>query len=108
MRSQRAAERLEAATDDADYPDKPDFNEDDSCFEEDKQNFPEPQQDEGGEPIISNRLENNPEKKTDEEESNVHIKIDDENESNALKRKEPIENETSPKRQCPEIVIQRP
>ncbi|XP_013134461.1 PREDICTED: ran-binding protein 3 [Papilio polytes] len=108
VRSQRAAERLEAATDDADYPDKPDFNEDDSCFEEDKQNLPELQQDEGGEPIISNRLENNTEKKTDEEESNVHIKIDDENESNALKRKEPIENETSPKRQCPEIVIQRP
>ncbi|XP_014363404.2 ran-binding protein 3 [Papilio machaon] len=107
--SQRAAERLEAATDDADYPDKPDYNEDDSCFEEDKQNFPEPQEDEGGEPIISNnRLEINPENKTDEEKLNVHKKIDDENESNTLKRKESVEDETTPKRQCPEIVIQRP
>ncbi|XP_068630354.1 ran-binding protein 3-like [Battus philenor] len=107
--SQKAAERLEAAADDGDYPDKPDNTfDDDSCFEEDKQNS-ELQEDKDGEQFPSdNRLETDSENKTEEDTSQVYNEIDEEKEPKVLKRKEPINDETSPKRQCPEILIQRP
>ncbi|CAG5035687.1 unnamed protein product [Parnassius apollo] len=107
--AQRAAERLEAATDDADYPDKADdaFNDDDSSYEEEKQSFADAQA-EGGCKSIINRLEKDPEQKTDEDKSHVNNEINEDNEAKAIKRKEPVDDETLPKRQCPEILIHRP
>lgn len=81
--SQQAAERLEA-----DYPDKPD-----ETGEPDKHTDPEP----------NDRLE--PPKQTEEYQSNVDGMQADA-QPKQLKRKEPIEDETSPKRQRPEIVTE--
>ncbi|KOB65085.1 Ran-binding protein 3, partial [Operophtera brumata] len=81
--SQQAAERLEA-----DYPDKAD-----DAGEPDKHTDHEP----------NDRLE--PPKQTEEYESNVDGMLE-EKEPIQLKRKEPIEDETSPKRQRPDIVTE--
>ncbi|CAH2075107.1 unnamed protein product, partial [Iphiclides podalirius] len=107
--SQRAAERLEAATDDGDYMDKDAYNGEDSCFEEGKQSLSEPQEDEGGELAPSDRLETESGQKTEEDKSHVNNEDNEEMEKEkALKRKEPAEDEVTPKRQCPEILIQSP
>lgn len=81
--SQKAAERLEA-----DYPDKTD-----ETGESDKHTDEH------------DRLDL-PKQKTEEYESNVDGMVEDKD--NPLKRKEPIEedDDTSPKRQRPEIVIE--
>ncbi|XP_075970309.1 ran-binding protein 3 [Anticarsia gemmatalis] len=84
--SQKAAERLEADADDNDYLEKTDDVAD-------------------NEPSTNDRLEADPEHKTEEHESNVDGMKEDK-ESKSLKRKEPAEDETSPKRQCPEILIE--
>lgn len=80
--SQKAAERLEA-----DYPDKTD-----------ETGEPEKHTDE-----LNDRLEL-PKQKTEEYESNVDGMVEDKD--NPLKRKEPTEDDTPPKRQRPEIVIE--
>ncbi|XP_050668286.1 ran-binding protein 3 isoform X2 [Leptidea sinapis] len=62
--------------------------------------------------VESERLEeSNEETKTDNMESNEETKTDgmetnDENAAKAVKRKEPVEADTSPKRQCPDVSIQ--
>ncbi|KAJ8732580.1 hypothetical protein PYW07_015179 [Mythimna separata] len=99
--SQKAAERLEAAADDEDYDDKADGDEQDSAnddiaLDDDAQD---------NEIANNERLESDQELKTEEHESNVDgMKLD--KDSKSLKRKEPADDETSPKRQCPEIVIE--
>ncbi|XP_038210636.1 ran-binding protein 3 [Zerene cesonia] len=51
----------------------------------------------------SDRLEPEAKEKTEREETTDSV---EENESKALKRKEPVEDETSPKRQCQDVSIQ--
>ncbi|KAJ8732201.1 hypothetical protein PYW08_014931 [Mythimna loreyi] len=98
--SQKAAERLEAAADDEDYLEKADGDEQegaaDEALDDDVQD---------NEIANNERLESDHEQKTEEHESNVDgMKLD--KDSKSLKRKEPADDETSPKRQCPEIVIE--
>lgn len=90
--SQQAAERLEAAADDdADYLDKTDS--DTNKDTTDKSDSTDQNE----------RLDSSPKHKTEEYESNVDgMNADDDTRS--LKRKEQLEDETSPKRQCPEIT----
>lgn len=103
--SQKAAERLEADTDDNDYYEKTD----EANYEE-KQDAVDSAIDEdvadnelANESASNQRLEGD--HKTEEHESNVDG-MKDERESKALKRKEPADDETSPKRQCPQILIE--
>lgn len=108
--SQRAAERLEAATDDGDFMGKPEgaYDDEESPSEDEKQHLMESKEDENGEPL-SNRLENDPKQKTDEDKSHESNEDNEDIEKEkALKRKEPADEEITPKRQCPEILIQRP
>ena len=92
--SQKAAERLEAAADEEDYLEKAD--DDDIALDDD---VPD------NELANNDRLESDQEQKTEEHESNVDgMKV--EKDSKSLKRKEPADDETSPKRQCPEILIE--
>ncbi|CAG9560321.1 unnamed protein product [Danaus chrysippus] len=86
--SQRSAERLEAATNDNDYTEK----NVDSNQEDDEEQENDNQRNEESE----NRLESS------KETSNVREDITEEKESKPMKRKEPVEEETSPKRQCSE------
>lgn len=98
--SQKAAERLEADADENDYVENPDdVNYDekqdavDSALDDDQDN---------DDLTTNDRLEHT--YKTDEHESNVDGMK--EQETRSLKRKEPVGDETSPKRQCPEILIE--
>ncbi|XP_049865765.1 ran-binding protein 3 [Pectinophora gossypiella] len=74
--SQQAAERLEAAAEDDEFEDKADHASDKT------------------QPSDNDRINN----KTEESPTN--------NDTKPLKRKEPVEEETSPKRQCPEILTE--
>ncbi|OWR47271.1 Ran-binding protein 3 [Danaus plexippus plexippus] len=95
--SQRSAERLEAATDDNDYTEK---SVDDSNQEDEGSNFDEEQDiDIQRDQESENRLESSKEKS--DEKSDIRD-LTEEKESKPLKRKEPVEEETSPKRQCSE------
>lgn len=99
--SQKAAERLEAAADEEDYlekavHDEPEGAVDDIALEHDAPD---------NELANYERLESDHEQKTEEHESNVDgMKLD--KDSKSLKRKEPVDDETSPKRQCPDILIE--
>lgn len=90
--SQKAAERLEAAADESDYLDKAN----DDVYGRDEPYDPPPAPPQPPQPDTPE-----PEQKT--EESSVDDQPD---EPKSLKRKEPAEDETSPKRQCPEILIE--
>nr|XP_021196244.2 ran-binding protein 3 isoform X1 [Helicoverpa armigera] len=98
--SQKAAERLEAAADDDDYLEKPEDEQDDGADEialdDDVPDSESPK---------NERLEADLDHKTEEHESNVDGMTQDKD-SKSLKRKEPADDETSPKRQCPEILIE--
>lgn len=98
--SQKAAERLEAATSETEFLDKP---VDDVCSTTDDV-------DGGGDKNVDDedktdyindesRLQDT-KQKTDGKETSVDT------ETKALKRKDPVEDETTPKRQCPEILIE--
>lgn len=99
--SQKAAERLEAATDESDYLGKTD----DANFEEKHSNVDSTIDDNVPDIELdsNDRLETNSDRKT-EQDSNIDSTQQD-NDSNSLKRKEPAEDEISPKRQCPTILI---
>ncbi|KAM3962978.1 ran-binding protein 3 [Aphomia sociella] len=105
--SQKAAERLEAATDESEYLDKAcddDFpNDDDANYDDKPSDSNETALD--GSTIENERLEMDPQNKTDSQTSNLD-ETSDEIGTKSLKRKEPAEDEKSPKRQCPEIVIE--
>lgn len=99
--SQKAAERLEAAADEEDYLEKADDDEQDDAADDIALDEDVPDD----ELANNDRLESDQEQKTEEHESNVDgMKV--EKDSKALKRKEPANDETSPKRQCPEILIE--
>lgn len=101
--SQKAAERLEAAADETEYLDK--ANDDMYGREEPSYDEPAPSDDAPQkETPPTERLEAEPQQKT-EPESSVDD-TDGDKEPKSLKRKEPAEDETSPKRQCPEILIE--
>lgn len=98
--SQKAAERLEAATSEIEFLDKPgddvssttddvDGAGDNNADSEDKTDY---MNDEA-------RLQDT-KQKTDGKETSVDT------DTKALKRKDPVEDETTPKRQCPEILIE--
>lgn len=100
-KSQRSAERLEAAADENDYLDKPagDSNpEDDSNFDEEQtvDNSAETRRDDQ-----DDRLKGIHDK-TDEDISDTNRDVAEDKETKALKRKEQVEDETatSPKRHC--------
>lgn len=95
--SQRSAERLEAATDENDYLEN-EKSVDDSNQEEDDIHT-------SGETtnrhdIDDDRLDTSVDKTDDA--SNMSEDLTDK-ETKALKRKEPVQDETSPKRQCQEV-----
>lgn len=98
--SQKAAERLEAATSEIEFLDKPvdevcsttddvDGAGDKTADEEDKTDY-----------INAEARLQDTKQKTDGNETPVDT------DTKALKRKDPVENETTPKRQCPEILIE--
>lgn len=100
-KSQRSAERLEAAADENDYLEKSagDSNqEDDSNFDEEQtaDNTAETRPDDQ-----DNRLRSIHDK-TDEDISDMNQDVAEDKETKALKRKEQVEDETatSPKRHC--------
>lgn len=104
--SQKAAERLAAAEDDeSDYLDKAS---DDAFPHEDESSYDDKSSEcvDGAEDKITenDRIEAEPQQKT-EDKSSVEA-TNEEKETKVLKRKEPAEDETSPKRQCPEIIIE--
>ncbi|XP_039749025.1 ran-binding protein 3 isoform X2 [Pararge aegeria] len=96
--SQRSAERLEAATDENDYLEK---SVDDSNQEDDP-NFDEEQSvdDTSRHDDHDKRLKCIDEKTDDNDISNANEELTEGKETKALKRKEPVEDETSPKRHC--------
>ncbi|CAB3243821.1 unnamed protein product [Arctia plantaginis] len=100
--SQKAAERLEADVDENDYLEKQDNKSEvkqaaaGSAVDEDVGD---------SESSNNDRLQTDNVHKTDQHESNVDD-IKEDNEAKALKRKEPVGDESSPKRQCPEIFIE--
>lgn len=100
--SQRSAERLEAAADENDYLEKSvdDSNQDEeSNFDKEQNTEATPTTDEvAGD---GNRL-NCSDNKTDNEVSNTSEDVSEGTE-NSLKRKEPVEDEKSRKRQCHEV-----
>ncbi|KAL0840580.1 hypothetical protein ABMA28_015789 [Loxostege sticticalis] len=101
--SQKAAERLEAAADETEYLDKAN----DDMYGREKPSYDEPAPSDDApqkETPPTERLEAEPQQKT-EPESSVDD-TDGDKEPKSLKRKEPAEDETSPKRQCPEILIE--
>ncbi|XP_026751153.2 ran-binding protein 3-like isoform X2 [Galleria mellonella] len=105
--SQKAAERLEAATDEIEYLDKAN---DDAFSNDDETNYenkPSGSKNTASQSksVDSQRLEVDPEEKTDKHKTNLDG-TDEENETKSLKRKEPAEDEKSPKRQCPDIVVE--
>ncbi|XP_045764804.1 ran-binding protein 3 isoform X1 [Maniola jurtina] len=94
-KSQRSAERLEAAADEIDYLEK---SVDDSNQEDDS-NFDEEQSvDAAPDSRHDDRLECIDDKTEDVDSTNQEVAED--KEINALKRKEPVTDETSPKRHC--------
>ncbi|XP_072940260.1 uncharacterized protein RanBP3 [Epargyreus clarus] len=112
--SQKAAERLEAATDENDFLDKPvsdTYNNDDDISYDDEQQTSadgDANKEEQNDLAKSNRLDVDNDEKTDEENTLLNTESNESNEdkeSKAIKRKEPIEDETASKRQCPEILI---
>nr|XP_026486005.1 ran-binding protein 3 [Vanessa tameamea] len=101
--SQRSAERLEAAADEIDYLEK---SVDDSNQEDEGSNFDEEQLTEDAPTnrqgdVTKNRLHCSDDK-TDDEKSNMSEDMTEDKETKALKRKEPVDDETSSKRQCQE------
>lgn len=94
--SQRSAERLEAATDENDYLETEKSVDDSNQEDDDVQTSDETT---NIQTIEGDRLESNKDK-TDDATS---MGEDVEKETKALKRKEPAQDETSPKRQCQEI-----
>lgn len=101
--SQRSAERLEAAADENDYLEKSvnDSNQDEeSNFDEEQNTEATPTTDQvGGD---GNRLKCS-DNKTDNEASNTSEDVSEGKETNPLKRKEPVDDEKSPKRQCHDV-----
>ncbi|XP_063839416.1 ran-binding protein 3 isoform X1 [Ostrinia nubilalis] len=97
--SQKAAERLEAAADEAEYLDKAN----DDVYGREETRYDDKETTEAPQDTPTTRLEAPPQRKTEPETS-----VDDtpDKETKSLKRKEPAEDETSPKRQCPEILIE--
>lgn len=98
--SQKAAERLEAATSETEFLDKPvdevcsttddvDGAGDKNADDDDKTDYMNAEA----------RLQDT-KQKTDVNETPVDT------DTKALKRKDPVEDETTPKRQCPEILIE--
>ncbi|XP_050342384.1 ran-binding protein 3 [Nymphalis io] len=101
--SQRSAERLEAASDEIDYLEK---SVDDLNQEGEGSNFDEEQLTEDAptnrqSDIRKNRIQCSDDK-TDDEKSNMSEDMSEDKEAKALKRKEPVDDETSSKRQCQE------
>ncbi|XP_059048392.1 ran-binding protein 3 [Achroia grisella] len=104
--SQKAAERLEAATDDIEYLDKGN----DDVYSNDESNYDDKPSGSidtamGSKSSDCERLEAEPVEKTDKHNSNLD-RTNEESDGKSLKRKEPADDETSHKRQCPEIVIE--
>ena len=94
--SQRSAERLEAATDENDYLETEKSVDDSNQEDEDTQASDETA---NRQTIDVNRLESSEDKTDDATCMDEHV----EKETKALKRKEPVQDETSPKRQCQEV-----
>lgn len=94
--SQRSAERLEAATDENDYLETEKSVDDSNQEDEDTQASDETA---NRQTIDVNRLESSEDKTDDATCVDEHV----EKETKALKRKEPVQDETSPKRQCQEV-----
>lgn len=98
--SQKAAERLEAAADDEEFVDKPS---DELCSQDD----PKPEPDANTADKQNTSTENERLEQTTQETDESHADNDtDEDKTKVLKRKEPAEEETQSKRQCPDILIE--
>ncbi|KAJ0180048.1 hypothetical protein K1T71_004639 [Dendrolimus kikuchii] len=105
--SHKAAERLEADTDDSEYFDKPDeecaeMKNNESSVHDIDDNAKVDDVDEG-ELDKNERLETKSPTKTEDID---FVDCPEDKDSKSLKRKESAEEETSNKRQCPEIVIE--